>query len=108
MGNIEMTGVWRRLAASAAVSTILATAACSKLGVGAHPTPIQTAEVNRPGALHAASLVILAHAHDIQTSEFDKALLGGVSGMGLDIVAGDGQEHVNRCRQPREPRDMQR
>lgn len=66
-------------------------------------SPMTTAQAGHAAALHEASTVVLAHDHVIQVTEFDNALAGGLSGLGLDIVAGDGQEHVNMCRQPRTP-----
>jgi len=66
-------------------------------------TPTQAAHA---AILHYASTVVLAHDHVIQAVEFNNALAGGLSGLGLDIVAGDGQEHVNKCRLPRTPNQI--
>ncbi|WP_043343187.1 membrane dipeptidase [Belnapia moabensis] len=65
-----------------------------------HMTAEQTA---RAATLHTASTVILAHSHIIEVEEFDNALAGGLSGLGLDIVPGDGQEFIDTCRLPRTP-----
>ena len=67
------------------------------------PSPMTPAQAAHAAALHNASTVVLAHDHVIQAVEFDNALAGGLSGLGLDIVAGDGQEHVDMCRLPRSP-----
>jgi microsomal dipeptidase-like Zn-dependent dipeptidase len=68
-----------------------------------NPSALTPAQVAHAAVLHYASTVVLAHDHVIQSTEFDSALAGGLSGLGLDIVAGDGQEHVNMCRLPRSP-----
>lgn len=56
--------------------------------------------------LHTASTVTLAHEHRIASSEFSAALAGGVTALGLDIQAGDGQYFVSRCRVTRQPSQM--
>ena len=105
-----MTTVKRQLACAAVAMTIAVTAAGPRANdekgraqVRPGPTPTQAASANHAASLHKASVVILAHDHIIQAAEFDSALAGGLSGLGLDIVAGDGQEHVNRCRESRTP-----